>query len=47
MNMYRYSKNVYINHPNIYKINITCGNNNDKRYIRYDVDNIKTDGPTH
>ena len=43
LNMNRFSENVQIVHQNIDEINITCGDEDDNRYIRYNLDEIKTD----
>lgn len=43
MMIYKWSENVFIKHNNFKKVDIKCGNNQDKRFIRYDVFDIKTD----
>lgn len=43
INMYKYSPNVLISIQDMQQINVTCGNVQDHRYVRYDVFDIKTD----
>ena len=42
INMYNHSENVLIQHPMMENINLTCGNPNDHRFIRYNIDEIMT-----
>ena len=40
LNAFRYSSNIIINHYYDQNINVKCGSNDDRRYIRYDVNDI-------
>eukprot|EP01083_Nonionella_stella_P246836 856498_1 len=43
MQMYRYSNEIQIIHKQPQKVNIECGNSNDKRFVRYNTNKIKTE----
>ena len=37
INMYKYSRNINIVHPNVSNINMECDNSKNKRYIEYNI----------
>ena len=43
MNMFEYSKNVEISSPNLNSLEMKCGSEEDRIFIKYDVFDIKTD----